>query len=190
MALTSRQRVLALCLALVGGSAWWYQSRQPSTPPETPLGGRLPDYTVEGFSATVLGPDGRPARRLSAAELRHYPDDNSTELERPILILDRPDGLPWKVRSESGWMSGDRDEIRLHGQVHADREGSGEARPVHLKTSELTVHPRQSYAETAMPVEITSDADWLTATGMQVWYAETVMRAHFLGRPHLRFGVQ
>jgi hypothetical protein len=41
-----------------------------------------------------------------------------------------------------------------------------------------------------MPVEITSDKDWLTSTGMQVWFGETAMRARFLGRARGRFAVQ
>jgi lipopolysaccharide export system protein LptC len=190
MALTPRQRVLALVLTLVGGAAWWQQSRQVPETPQAPPGARVPDYTLERFTATTMGPDGRPARSLSAQELRHYPDDESSELDLPVLVLNRPDGLPWAIRSETGWISGDREQVWLHGPVFADREGRGEARPIHLKTSELMVRPRESYAETAMPVEITSDEDWLTSTGMQAWFAETVMRAHFLGRPRGRFAVQ
>jgi lipopolysaccharide export system protein LptC len=190
MALTARQRTLALVLALVGGAAWWQQSgRAPDVPP-APARARLPDYTVEQFTATTMGLDGMPARSLTARELRHYPDDDSSELDLPVLTLNRPDGPPWAIRSETGWISGDRERLLLHGQVLADREGRGEARPIHLKTSELTVRPRESYAETAMPVAITSEEDWLTSTGMQVWFAETVMRAHFLGRARGRFAVQ
>ena len=190
MAFTARQSVLALVLTLVGGAAWWQQSGQAPEAPPTPVRARLPDYTVEQFIATTMGPNGRPARSLTAREMRHYPDDDSSELDLPILVLNRPDGPPWDIRSETGWISGDREQLLLHGQVFADREGRGEARPIHLKTSELTVRPRQNYAETAMPVEITSDEDWLKSTGMQVWFGETEMRARFLGRARGRFAVQ
>jgi lipopolysaccharide export system protein LptC len=190
MAFTVRQRVLALVLTLVGGVAWWQQSGQAPEAPPMLVRARLPDYTVEQFTATTMDPNGRPARSLTAREMRHYPDDDSSELDLPVLVLNRPDGPPWDIRSESGWISGDREWLLLHGQVFADREGRGEARPIHLRTSELTVRPRQSYAETAMPVEITSDEDWLTSTGMQVWFGETEMRARFLGRARGRFAVQ
>ena len=190
MAFTIRQRVLALVLALIGGAAWWQQSGQVPEAPVKPVRARLPDYTVEQFTATTMDLNGRPARSLTAREMRHYPDDDSSELDLPVLVLNRPGEPPWDIRSETGWISGDRERLLLHGQVFADREGRGEARPIHLKTSELTVQPRQSYAETAMPVEITSDEDWLRSTGMQVWFGETAMRARFLGRARGRFAVQ
>jgi lipopolysaccharide export system protein LptC len=190
MAFTARQRVLALVLTLIGGAAWWLQLVQGPKEAPPPDRGRLPDYTVEQFTATTMDLTGRPARNLTAREMRHYPDDDSNELDGPVLVLHRPDGPPWDIRAERGWVSGDGEQVLLHGQVVADRPGSGEARPIRLQTSELRVRPRQEYAETAMPVEITSEGDWLRATGMQVWFAETVMRARFLGRARGRFAVQ
>jgi lipopolysaccharide export system protein LptC len=194
MAFTVRQRVLALLLALIGGAAWWqYSVRAPEALPARTRE-RLPDYTVEHFNATEMDLTGRPARRLTAEMMRHYPDDDSAELDLPVLILHRPDGRPWDIRSETGWVSGDGELVLLHGQVRADREGGGEgggeARPIHLKTSELLVRPRQEYAETAMPVDVASGEDWLRSTGMQVWFAETALRARFLGRARGRFAVQ
>jgi len=190
MAFTARQRVLAVALALVGGAAWWLQSDQTPEPLPAPPGERRPDYTVERFSATAMDPTGQPARSLSAKEMRHFPDDDSSELDLPVLLLYRPDSPPWVIRSETGWVSGDGEQVLLHGEVRADREGSAEARPVHLKTRELLVAPRKEYAETQMPVEITSEEDWLKSTGMQVWFGETALRARFLGRARGRFAVQ
>jgi lipopolysaccharide export system protein LptC len=190
MTFTVRQRVLALVLTLIGGAAWWQQFGQTPEATPTVVRERLPDYRVDGLTATAMDAAGRPARRLTADAMRHYPDDDSSELDRPVLILYRSDGPPWDIRSETGWVSGDGERVLLHGQVVVDREGSGEARPVHLTTSELLVRPRQEYAETSMPVKLTSGEDWLTSTGMQAWYGESAMRARFLGRAHGRFAVQ
>jgi lipopolysaccharide export system protein LptC len=190
MAFTGRQRILTLVLALVGGAAWWQQSGQGPEPPRPVQRERQPDYTVERFSALVLDPAGQPARRLSAREMRHCADDDSSELDLPELILYRPDSPPWDIRSETGWVSGDGDRVLLHGQVSADREGRGDVRPIQLRTSEMLILPRLDYAETDMPVAIDSDADWLRSTGMQVWFADKALRARFLGRARGRFDVQ
>jgi lipopolysaccharide export system protein LptC len=185
-----RQRLLALILAGIGGVAWWYQAQQgPEAPPLAPRQ-RLPDYRVEGFSATTMDAAGRPARSLSAPELRHFADDDSSEIDQPVLVVYTADGPPWNIRSETGWASGDGELLRLHGEVMADREGNDKVRPMHLRTSELLVRPRQDYAETAMPVRIDSNDDWLTSTGMQAWFGEDDLRARFLGRARGRFAVQ
>jgi lipopolysaccharide export system protein LptC len=188
--LSVRQRVLALILAGIGGAAWWHQAQQGPETAQVPPRQRLPDYTVEGLNATVMDVGGRPARRLSVRELRHFADDDGSELDQPVLVVYTADGPPWNMRSETGWASGDGEQLRLHGEVLADREGNAVARPIHLRTSELLVRPRQDYAETAMPVRIDSNEDWLTSTGMHAWFGKTDLRATFLGRARGRFDVQ
>lgn len=190
MHLTGRQRVLALMLASMGGAAWWWQSTQVAETPVPITRERLPDYRAENLAAITMDETGRPTRRLSAERLRHYADDDSSEFDRPTLVVYRPDGQPWHIHSETGWASGDGERVWLHGQVHADRQGDGEVKPVHLTTSELLIRPRQEYAETTMPVEIVSLDDRLNSTGMQVWFGETAMRARFLGRARARMAVQ
>ena len=188
--LSVRQRVLALILAGIGGAAWWYQAQQGELAPVSAPRPRLPDYRVEGFSATTMDAAGRPARNLSARELRHFADDDSSEIDQPVLVVYTPGAPPWNIQSETGWASGDGERLLLQGEVLADREASAETRPIHLRTSELLVRPRQDYAETAMPVRIDSNDDWLTSTGMQAWFGKTDLRASFLGRARARFAVQ
>ena len=54
---------------------------------------------------------GRPARSLSARELRHYPNDDSSEVDLPVLVIYTADGPPWTIRSETGWVSGDGERL-------------------------------------------------------------------------------
>jgi lipopolysaccharide export system protein LptC len=190
VSLTVRQRVLALGLLAIGGAAWWQQSRQVPEPTVPIVRERLPDYRVEGLAATTMGTTGHPVRRMNAERMRHYADDNSSEFDRPVLIVYRPQEPPWTIRAETAWASGDGEQVWLHGEVDIDREGDGTARPVHLRTSELLVRPHEEYAKTVMPVAIASVDDWLKAKGMEVWYGEAAMRARFVGRPRARVGVQ
>ena len=72
--------IMALLAAL---SYWLDRSVQPTTPKRDGSTRHDPDYTVESFSATRLSPDGTPQYVLAAAKMAHYPDDDSTHLERP-----------------------------------------------------------------------------------------------------------
>jgi len=171
-----RSRILALILAAVAAFAWW---KQPGVEPEDQGAEmpqqRRPDYTVDRLTATMMGDTGAPDRRLTARELRHYPDDDSTELEQPLLTLFNPEAPPWIVRSETGWVSADGNEVLLRGKVFIDRESDPVTRPMHLSTRELLVKPREKYAETDRPIIATSDSDWLTsARGARIWFGDSL----------------
>ena len=83
----------------------WRRSRSGSTASVQPPAGcrdgstrHDPDFIVEGFSAVQMNPDGTRRYALSAKRMVHYPDDNSTLLEAPRLVLLR---LPKALRSRS-----------------------------------------------------------------------------------------
>jgi lipopolysaccharide export system protein LptC len=180
--LSARQRLLALTMAAVGAFAWWLQ-RDGTTPvSEEPAGERRPDYTVDNFTAVQMDELGEPYRRLTAIELRHFADDDSSELTSPSLTLFVESGPPWLVRSETAWISGDRNLIRLDGEVLIDREAGETTRPVHLKTRELLLKRKEDYAVTDQPVRITSGLDWTTSdAGAEIWL-EKKLRVKLLGR--------
>jgi len=180
--LSMRQRILALAMAAVGTLAWWQQQG------DEPVGAgerdaiRRPNYTVDNFIATQMGESGTPLRRLTSTELRHYADDDTNELENPRLTLYEDAGPPWLLRSNSAWLSGDNDLMRLHGEVYIDREPGEKTRPLHLKTRELTLKRREKYAETDQPVHATSESDWVTSdNGAQIWFGDD-LKVKLLGR--------
>jgi lipopolysaccharide export system protein LptC len=180
--LSARQRVLALVLAAVGALAWWLQEEEKALRPHREERGHLPDYTVDDFTTTNMDELGKPFRRLSAVELRHFADDDSSELTSPSLTLFEKSGPPWLVHSETAWISADHNLIRLHGEVLIDREAGPTTRPVHLKTRELVLKRKEDYATTDQPVHITSLQDWTTSdAGAEIWLTDK-LRVKLLGR--------
>ena len=49
-----------------------------------------PDYLVSNFVTTTYNRDGRVETVLAAAEMQHYPDDDSTDLMSPRVEQARP----------------------------------------------------------------------------------------------------
>jgi lipopolysaccharide export system protein LptC len=185
-----REYVLALLLAAVGAIAWWLQGEQEAVTAPPADGARRPDYTVSGLTASLMNEDGHLHRRLTATQLRHYPNDGGSDLDDPRLTVFAEGGPPWIVRSGSGWVSEDGDELRLPGVVFIDREAGPNTRPVHLKTWDLYVKPRQDYAETDRPVHVTSNADWLASRqGTRVRFGEQ-LHLVLLGRVRAQVDVR
>ncbi len=160
-------------LALAAGS-WWLTQSLGEEPERHPRPPHTPDYWIEDFTALTMDEQGLPRRRLSAASMRHFPDDESTELTRPEMLLLAPGKPPWQVRAETGWVSSDGALILLQGEVHIDREEGEEVPPLHLVTRDLRVQPKDEYAETDSPVRANSGANSLESTGLQAWLREPV----------------
>jgi lipopolysaccharide export system protein LptC len=163
--------VLWTLLLLAAGLSWWLGGGgQRPSPVATHQGPREVDYYLRDFNATRMGPDGRPDRTLSARELRHFPDDDTTELAQPVLDIHQGEAPPWVVRSERGWVSANGDLILLQGAVHIERAAGPRNRPMRIDTRNLRVQPRQDYAETDERVRVRSGRDRIDATGMQAWF--------------------
>lgn len=180
----SRQTLMALVFALIGSAAWWLLDQTPETEEPAPPRERRPDYVVSDFTAVETDAQGRPSRQLAARQMRQYVDEDLAELDQPHLSLYQLDGPPWQAESVHGLLLSGGEEVRLSDSVRVQRAASRNDRQVRLDTSELTVWPERQYARGDQPVRIESERDWLTAAGLQLWYAEP-MRAELPGRAHL-----
>ncbi|MBK1731578.1 LPS export ABC transporter periplasmic protein LptC [Thiococcus pfennigii] len=186
--ITPRQALLALVLATLGGAAWWWHDLLP--PEESPpiARERRPDYVAEGIAATEMGVDGQVRRRLEAETLRHYADDGSSELDRPSLTLYTEGGPPWQATADTGWVSQDGRELRLRGNVVIDRRADADQHAVRIETEALQLRPREEYAETDLPVRLTSGADWVRSVGLRAWLGEP-LRIELQGRTRAQFNI-
>ena len=184
-----KRTVFLTVLLLLAGALTWWLKRETEPPAAGPVPGpHRPDFTVDDFTITTMDLSGAPARRLTAREMRHYPDDDSTELDLPRLTLFNQDAPPWLIRSERGWVSPDGELVLLLGRVFIDRDGTEEEAPMHLVTRDLRVQRQAEYAETDQPVSANSGSSQVQAVGMQAWLGEP-MRIKLLSRVRGRYEV-
>jgi lipopolysaccharide export system protein LptC len=135
--------------------------------------GHAPDLTMEEFEVTTMGEDGRPLRRLSAAYMAHFTDTGTKELRRPHLVVYQKQAEPWHVASERGWVSAGNDVLMLLGKVDIWRDGPDGKREIHIETQDLRVLPREEYAETELPVSISTPESLTRGTGMRAYLGES-----------------
>jgi len=181
---TSRQWLLGLFFIASGLLALWQLRPAPESPIDQIERARLPDYVVSRFSAVETDAAGRPNRRLVADELRQYVDEDVSELDQPRMTLYQAEREPWRARAENGLVLEGGDEVRLRGAVELTRAGDATHRETHMASELIRIWHKRTYAETDQAVRIRSEQDWLTATGMRLWY-DAPMRAQFDGRVHL-----
>lgn len=114
-----------------------------------------PDYTMNNFVTTQSDITGKLRYVLAATEMLHYPDDDSTVLQRPRFTQYTTDKPYTQIEGLRGYISSDGEEIELVDNVKVVRqafEGKGE---MQLLTEKLIIFPKQDLAKTSSPVMIT-----------------------------------
>ncbi len=114
-----------------------------------------PDYTMNNFVTTQTDITGKLRYVLAAKEMLHYPDDDSTVLQRPRFTQYTTDKPYTQIEGLRGYISSDGEEIELVDNVKIVRqafEGKGE---MQLRTEKLIILPNQDLAKTNTPVVIT-----------------------------------
>ena len=165
---------VGLALAVLAAVSWWLARdvERDHRLSSGPRDNREIDYYLRELDFSTYTEQGILARTLQAPELRHYPDDGSTELDRPRFTIHKNGVPPWRVRSETGWVSPDGKRVHLHGDVLIERDAGADIRPMRIVTRNMRVEPERDYAETDEPVTVTSFNDRIDSVGMQAWLRE------------------
>ena len=155
-------------LALLAGTYWLNQQVLPLAPVPDYKARHDPDYIVNNFSATTLNLNGAPRFLLSAQEMKHYPDDDTTHLIEPRMTAPYQDKPPVHISADRGEVSHNGKEVFLHDDVHVLRDPSAKDSGMQIATSYLHVEPDEETADTDRPVTITEARGITTAVGMKL----------------------
>lgn len=117
--------------------------------------GHRVDYFLENFVTTKTDIHGNLRHILAATEMRHYSDNDSTELVRPRFTQYGENKPYTQIEGQQGFVSADGEMVEFKGNVIVVRqafEGRGEMR---LTTDYLKMFPNEEKAITDRPVVIT-----------------------------------
>jgi lipopolysaccharide export system protein LptC len=133
-----------------------------------------PDYFSTGYTKWEMNELGTLKNQLLADEIIHYSDDGTTHLINPVMFFHNQKTPPWVVKSETGVLSRDGNELLLNGKVIIDREKAKGFTQLTINTSKLKVNPKTSYAETNEWAELISPPNRTTGTGMKLTFIEPI----------------
>jgi lipopolysaccharide export system protein LptC len=157
--------VLALLLAII---TFWINLTVEQQGPKIDGSDRHdPDYIMNNFVNTQTDTTGKLRYVLAAAEMMHYPDDDSTVLQRPRFTQYTVDKPYTRIEGLRGYVSSNGEQVTLVDNVKVTRqafEGKGE---MQIATEKLVILPDQDIAKTDAPVVITQAPKTIIhATGM------------------------
>lgn len=163
---------LAVLLMLVMLTTWLNRTIELSLPAAPRALTHDPDYTAKNFTVVKLSDLGETQYSLAAAELLHYPDDDSSHLARPVFKEVQPGQPEVRVTASRGIVTSQLEEVRLYDNVELFRAGDKKAQSYQdsqdmtLNTSFLRVRPDEDHADTPERVVMHNGASVLVGTGM------------------------
>jgi lipopolysaccharide export system protein LptC len=175
---TTRLFPLALMLSLALLTLWLDQQVRLEGPGHASTRRHDPDYLVTNFITTTYNRDGRVEAVLAAAQMQHYPDDDSTDLVAPRVEQARPLQPRYTVRADRGKISREGDEIFLYDNVVLVREADGEHPEARMTTSFLHIVRDKALVRTDREVVFQEPGRMLTGRGMEYFNESSELYLH------------
>jgi lipopolysaccharide export system protein LptC len=126
-----------------------------------------PDYRMSSFVTSQTDVNGRLRYTLAAAEMTHFPDDDTTDLQRPRytqFTLDKP---YTQVEALRGYVASNGEQVQLVDNVKITRQAFAGRGEMTVETEYLNILPKQDLVRTDSPVVIKqAPKTVIYATGM------------------------
>ncbi len=136
-----------------------------------------PKHPQEYMSKVVMQgftKEGALKNEVSTEYWAYLPENQSSELTAPHLIVHKPDQTVWHIQAKKGKITqptvGTLNEIELFDEVSIKRPGNGrEVMPLQLETSVLRYQPKTHFAETDQFITMTKPDLKITGVGMKAF---------------------
>jgi lipopolysaccharide export system protein LptC len=158
----------ALLLAAVAAVTVWLDRQvQPPEPAGSGNARHDPDYIVDNFTVTRVGPDGAVRYKLNARRMLHYPDDDTTALDAPTVVNYRGAGVTMTAASKTATLSSNGEHAYLQDDVRLTRSAYAGRSELVMLTTWLHVIPDDGIAKTDKPVRIQDAQTLITSDGLE-----------------------
>jgi len=127
-----------------------------------------PDAIAENFTMRQFDETGRVKYRLTSPYLKHFADDDSSELKSPTLINFRLDAPPLTLSGNNARVTSKGEVIYLWDDVRALRAATPERPEMVATMPDLTIEPNAGLAHTKSPVEVHEADSWVKGVGMNL----------------------
>lgn len=166
--------VLALLAAL---TFWIDRAVQPPQPKRDGSTRHDPDYIINNFVSSRADRDGNPRFSLVGVEMRHYPDDDSTELDRPAFTQFSLKKPTTRMEGQRGTVSANGENVYFMDNVKLVRAATRSKGELTVLTEYLHIVPDQDFVETDRPVTILqAPRTVIHGNGMEYYKKEGVLK--------------
>jgi lipopolysaccharide export system protein LptC len=175
-----------MLLALLTALTFWIDKiAEPPAPKRDGSTRHDPDYIVKNFSTLRTNGFGNPRYKLEGAEMRHYPDDDSTDLVKPRFSLYALKKPTTEIIGDWGRVSANGENIYFMDNVKVVRAATPRKAKMTVLTDYLHIVPNQDFAQTDRPVTILQEPRTvIKAVGMQFYKKQGIVKLNSKVKVH------
>lgn len=155
-------------LGILAVTYWLDQKAQPQSEASDTPKQHTPDAIIDNLKAVTLNQQGTPRFILSARQLVHYADDDSTTLSEPDIVALSPVHPNLHMSANHGTLSSKGDVVELNDEVKIVRAADKTRGELLILTDYVKVIPDQETAQTNRAVTVSEDGNHLSAVGMEL----------------------
>lgn len=182
-----KQYLLGFLLLFCAAVSGWLVLKSSAIPASIP-NENGPDSYMTNISVLHTASDsGELQNELHAALLTHY-SNKTTVFTRPHFIFYHPPAQPWNLTAKQGKAFDDVNLVQLWDQVVLAEAAGNQTQPITINTSQVTVHPKQHFAQTDQLVTAIEPGVYVTAIGMHVDFKTQVV--DLLSHVHVQYQAQ
>lgn len=179
-----------ILMAVLALATYWLARTTPGMS-AGPTGVRPPrheaDYFLQGFSVKNFAPNGRLKSEIQGTEARHYPDNDTLEIEQPRLRSYSETGALTVATARRAISNGDGSQVQLIGDAVVTRETPPQpgkpAQPrLEVRGDFLHIYANEERVKSNQPVTLKRGNDVFQADNMDYDNLDRVMELR--GRVH------
>jgi lipopolysaccharide export system protein LptC len=158
-----------LMMAALASGTWWLVRNAPAveTPRETVAPRHEPDYEMTNFVVQRFARDGTLRTQIEGERLRHFPDNDTLEIDRARLRAVGSDGVVTLASANRALANGDGSEVQLLGDARVVRPAHGDEEQVEFRGEFLHAFRNVERVRSHLPVVVTQGQSVVRADGME-----------------------
>jgi lipopolysaccharide export system protein LptC len=156
-------------MAVLAAGTWWLVRNAPTvqTPPAQVAPRHEPDYQMTHFVVQRFAKDGTLRTQIEGERLRHYPDDDTLEIDQAKIRAIGDDGVVTLAVAKRALANGDGSEVQLIGDAQVTRPAHGNEEAVEFRSEFLHAFRNVERVRSHLPVVVTRGESVVRAGGME-----------------------
>jgi len=187
--LASAYLPLAMMAVLAAGTWWLVRNAPTFEPPHAAAPPRHePDYVMTHFVVQRFAADGTLRTQIEGDTLRHYPDDDTLEIDAARIRAVAGNGAVTLATARRALANGDGSEVQLLGDARVNRPASGKEEAVEFRGEFLHAFRNVEQVRSHLPVVMTQGTN--VVHGASLDYDNLARTVEFKGRASASFAAK